>query len=53
MKIVTLDPGKGGNQLGSVYNNLIEKDINLSIALSCRETLLNNNINVNSSFSRI
>ena len=47
MKIVTLDPGKGGNQLGSVYNNLIEKDINLSIALSCRETLLNNNINVN------
>ena len=47
MKIITLDPGKGGNQLGAVYNSLIEKDINLSIVLNCRETLLKHGIVVN------
>lgn len=46
MKCVTLDPGKGGKDTGFVFDNLVEKDINLNIALKCREILLQHNIEV-------
>lgn len=46
MKSVTLDPGKGGFNNGFIYENLIEKEINLSIALKCREELMRNGVSV-------
>lgn len=46
MKSVTLDPGKGGNMTGVIYDNLVEKEINLTIALKCREELQRHGIEV-------
>lgn len=46
MKKVTIDPGKGGYKSGVSYGNLIEKEINLNIALKCKEVLLRHKVNV-------
>ena len=46
MKSVTLDPGKGGFNSGFIYENLIEKEINLSITLKCREELMRHGVGV-------
>lgn len=39
MKKIMLDPGKGGHNFGIIFGELIEKDINLKIALKCKEEL--------------
>ncbi len=44
MNKVTLDPGKGGSNFGTVYGDLIEKNINLNIAIKCKEELLRHGI---------
>lgn len=46
MKSVTLDPGKGGFKSGIIFENLIEKEINLNVALKCREELLRHGVKV-------
>ncbi|MDU4892582.1 MAG: N-acetylmuramoyl-L-alanine amidase [Clostridium sp.] len=46
MKSVTLDPGKGGNKTGFTFDNLVEKEINLTIALECREELMRHGVEV-------
>lgn len=43
---VTIDPGKGGSNFGAVHEDLIEKHINLNIALKCREELVRHGIQV-------
>lgn len=44
MNKVTLDPGRGGSDFGTVYGELIEKNINLNIALNCKDELLRHGI---------
>lgn len=46
MYCITLDPGKGGYNTGIIFGNLLEKEINLNIALKCREELLRHNLAV-------
>lgn len=44
---VVLDPGHGGDDPGKVgINNVLEKDINLAIALKCKDILKKQNIKV-------
>jgi N-acetylmuramoyl-L-alanine amidase len=38
-KIVVLDPGHGGRTTGAVANGLVEKDLNLTVALKARDYL--------------
>lgn len=38
-KTIYLDPGHGGKDPGSIYKNIYEKDINLSICLKLKEEL--------------
>lgn len=45
-KIVFLNPGHGGSDPGAVANSFKEKDLNLTIALSCRDVLKNHNVKV-------
>ena len=45
MKIF-LSAGHGGSDPGAVANNLIEKNINLNVLLSCKEVLENHNVDV-------
>ena len=40
-KVIYLDPGHGGLDPGTVYKNIYEKDINLSICLKLQEVLEN------------
>lgn len=40
-KIITIDPGHGGRDPGTIYNDIKEKDINLSISLKLEKELLN------------
>lgn len=40
-KIITIDPGHGGRDPGTTYNELQEKNINLEIALKLEKELLN------------
>lgn len=42
--LVFIDPGHGGSDPGAVANGLIEKDINLEVALRLRDILDNNGI---------
>lgn len=44
--IVVLDPGHGGQDAGAVFGKLIEKDINLTVALECKRILELNNVKV-------
>ncbi len=46
MKTIILDPGHGGNDPGAVANGLQEKNLNLIIALACREELKKYNCKV-------
>lgn len=46
MKRITLDPGKGGFNFGITFDNLVEKEINLNLALKCREELLRHGVEV-------
>lgn len=46
MASVTLDPGKGGFKTGIIFENLVEKEINLNISLKCKEELLRHDIQV-------
>ena len=39
-KVIYIDPGHGGRDKGTSYNNIIEKDINLKISLLLRDKLL-------------
>jgi len=47
-----LDPGHGGNDSGATGNGLLEKDLNLDIALRIRDLLNNNYQNVEVNMSR-
>ena len=38
-KIIYIDPGHGGIDPGSIYKNIYEKDINLSICLKLKKEL--------------
>lgn len=38
-KVIYLDPGHGGKDPGAIYNNTMEKDINLEIALKLEKRL--------------
>lgn len=40
-KIITIDPGHGGRDPGTIYNNIQEKDLNLEISLKLEKELLN------------
>lgn len=40
-KIITIDAGHGGRDPGTTYNDILEKDINLEIALALEKELLN------------
>ncbi|HEX9060213.1 MAG TPA: N-acetylmuramoyl-L-alanine amidase [Clostridia bacterium] len=44
-KMVVIDPGHGGVELGAVYGGVYEKNINLDIAKRLNELLKKNNIN--------
>ncbi|HAK42772.1 MAG TPA: hypothetical protein DCM59_08835 [Clostridium sp.] len=44
--IVCLDPGHGGSDPGAAYGNLIEKDIVLVAALTCRNVLAEHGVQV-------
>lgn len=39
--IITIDPGHGGRDPGTSYNSILEKDINLQIALQLEKKLIN------------
>ena len=41
-KTITIDIGHGGKDPGTVVNNILEKDINLEIALKLQEVLIEN-----------
>lgn len=45
-KKVYLSAGHGGSDPGAIGNGLKEKDLNLSIALACMETLVNHGVTV-------
>ena len=45
-KSVVIDVGHGGKDSGTVYDDVKEKDINLSIALKLRDELVMNGVNV-------
>ena len=38
-KTIIIDPGHGGKDMGTSFNNIYEKDINLSISLKLKEEL--------------
>lgn len=38
-KVIVLDPGHGGSDPGAGYNGLVEKDLNLRVALYCKAYL--------------
>ncbi len=38
-KKILIDPGHGGNETGAIYRDLIEKNINLKVALKLRDML--------------
>ena len=38
-KVIVIDPGHGGNDPGTVYKDIYEKDINLNISLYLKEEL--------------
>lgn len=38
-KVIVLDPGHGGSDPGAGYNGLVEKDLNLKVALYCKAYL--------------
>lgn len=44
--IVVLDPGHGGQDFGAVFGSLVEKNINLTVALECKRILELNGIKV-------
>lgn len=44
-KLVVIDAGHGGSEPGAIYKNMIEKNVNLDIALKLNELLKKNNIN--------
>lgn len=46
MKTVFLNPGHGGSDPGAVANGFKEKDLNLTIALSCRDELKRHGVRV-------
>lgn len=43
---VFLDPGHGGEDIGYVYEELVEKELSLNIAMYCRDILQESNIEV-------
>ena len=45
MKIM-LDPGHGGSDPGATANNIIEKEVNLAVALLARDLLTASGVNV-------
>ena len=45
-KSIVIDVGHGGKDSGTVYDDVKEKDINLSIALKLRDELVMNGVNV-------
>lgn len=49
---IVIDPGHGGREPGCVYNNVLEKDINLSIALKLGELIRKNLSDVEVIFTR-
>ena len=44
--IITIDPGHGGRDPGTYYNNIKEKDLNLAISLKLEKELLSNGATV-------
>ncbi len=46
MSKVFISAGHGGSDSGAVGNGFLEKDLNLSIALHCRDVLIGNGVNV-------
>ena len=38
-KIITIDPGHGGRDSGTIYGNIYEKDVNLAISKVLKTTL--------------
>ena len=52
MKKVFLGVGHGGSDPGAVAGGFLEKDVNLSIALSCYEELVRHGIGVRMSRTR-
>lgn len=45
-KTIVIDPGHGGKDSGTLYKNILEKDINLSIALKLKKRLSKYNVEV-------
>ncbi len=45
-KTIVIDPGHGGKDSGTLYDNILEKDINLAIALKLKEKLKQHNVDV-------
>ena len=45
-KTVVIDAGHGGRDSGAVYENRLEKDDNLDLALAVGEILQNNGVDV-------
>lgn len=45
-KTIVIDPGHGGIDGGSNYNDLLEKNINLEVSLKLQKNLSNKNLNV-------
>ena len=45
-KTIVIDPGHGGVDPGTIYNDVLEKDINLQISLILKELLEKENVNV-------
>jgi N-acetylmuramoyl-L-alanine amidase len=44
-RLVVIDPGHGGKEVGAVYNGVYEKNLNLDIALTVQEILESRGIN--------
>jgi N-acetylmuramoyl-L-alanine amidase len=45
-KTIVIDPGHGGKDSGTLYKNILEKDINLSIALKLKKRFSKYNVEV-------
>lgn len=45
-KTIVLDPGHGGKDAGTSYNEILEKDLNLAIALKLKNELIKNGASV-------
>lgn len=43
-KLVVIDAGHGGSEIGAIYSNTMEKDLNLNIALKLNEQLKSKNV---------